>query len=314
MNKTYAPIIVFVYNRPVHTKKMFESLAKNKQAKNSDIFIYSDSPKNEQAKENVTKVREYINDLPQKNLFKSVTIVNAKQNKGLANSVIDGVSNIINKYGKVIVLEDDLILSKHFIQYMNDALNFYQNNKKIWSISGYNLPIDIPKEYKKEIYLGYRGCSWGWATWKDRWDKVDWSVSDYKKIKNSFFKRKKFNRGGNDMALMLDAQMQGRCNSWAIRWCYQQHKENMYTIYPVNSLIKNIGLDGTGTHSKISTNFNINIDTNNDSVKFTNELILNKKILKKFKQMFNGGIKQMIAETLSILGLYELIYKMRHKK
>ena len=311
MKRKYAPIIVFVYARPEHTKKMFESLEKNYHIKESDVFIFSDYQKNERSKEKVNEVRKYINETLDKNKFKSVTIFEAKKNTGLAKSVISGVTEVINKYGKAIVLEDDLILSKNFIDYMNDALDYYGKDKKIWSISGYNLPITIPNEYDKDVYFSYRGSSWGWATWKDRWATVDWNVSDYQKFKHNIFKRNKFNRGGFDLSQMLDAQMHKKCDSWAIRWCYQQSKENSFTVYPVKSLVKNIGLDGSGTHLANTNDYSVEV--NDEKIEFTKEIILNKKILKKFKQKFNYGIRQKIIEVLSIMGLYELIYKMRHK-
>src|SRR5699024_3409085 len=109
----------------------------------------------------------------------------ASTNKGLANSVISGVTKVIDKFGKVIVIEDDLISSTDFLSYMNNALEFYEMNKSIWSISGYNIPIDIPSNYKHDVYLSYRGCSWGWATWKNRWNQTDWSVKDYDAFKSN---------------------------------------------------------------------------------------------------------------------------------
>lgn len=312
MKNKLAPIVIFVYSRPEHTKKLIESLLLNKEIQNCDIYIYSDAAKNVKTVNKVSAVRKYLNELEENKTFKNLKVIYSQKNKGLAKSVIEGVSEVINKYGKVIVLEDDLIVAKNFIQYMNEALDFYKDNEKIWSISGYNLPIKISEDYKEEIYLSYRACSWSWATWKDKWEKVDWEVEDYKKFKNNFIKRMKFNRGGNDMSQMLDSQMQGRCDSWAIRWCYQQCKENMYTIYPVKSLVKNIGLDGSGTHSGNTTAYTVEINEN--QIVFNNNIKLDKKITKEFKDMFYGGPKQTIIEILSILGLYELIYKMRHKK
>ena len=307
-----APIVAFVYARPEHTKKMLESLEKNKLANESELYIFSDNAKKEKDKINVENVREIIRKTKQKNIFKNVVIVEAKQNKGLANSVIDGVTQIINKYGKAIVLEDDLILSTTFLQYMNNALDFYEENNKIWSISGYNLPIMFPENYAKEIYLSYRGCSWGWATWKDRWNTVDWEVKDYKKFKHSYRKRKIINRGGPDMAQMLDAQMKGLCDSWAIRWCYEQAKQNKYTVYPVKSLIQNCGLDGTGTHSGINNAFDVEL--NQTLPTLNSELVINKEISKNFYNKFNYGVKQKIIEILTILGLEKIIETLRRKK
>lgn len=310
-NSKLAPIVIFVYARPDHTKMTIEALSKNKFAKDTDVYIFSDAAKNEKTKSKVDETRKYIKSIAGNKYFKSTTIIEAEKNKGLANSIISGVTKIIEKYGKVIVLEDDLLTSDNFIEYMNNALNFYKDDNKIWSISGYNVPMKV-KNYPYDVYLNYRGCSWGWATWKNRWDKVDWNVSDYKNFKNNLFKRIKFNRGGNDMSQMLDSQMHGMCDSWAIRWCYQEYKENMYTIYPIKTLINNIGLDGTGTHSGFAKGFDSKLT--NDEIKLVKNLIINKKIMREFKSKFSYGIKQIIKEILTVIGIYEYIYSLRGKK
>lgn len=280
-----APVVIFVYNRPEHTKKTIEALAENYLAKETDVFIFSDAAKNEKATANVQLTRKYIESVPDKNLFKSVEIIKAPRNKGLANSVINGVTEIIENFGEVIVVEDDLVSSKDFLQYMNGALEYYKNNESIWSISGYNIPIDIPSDYNHDVYLSYRGCSWGWATWQDRWSNVDWNVSDYNSFKKNKELKKKFNLGGRDMANMLDLQMEGKIDSWAIRWCYAQFELNMYTVYPVKSRIKNIGLDGSGTHSGLTNHYDVNFKIDNRICKFE-DLKINSEISKKFQNHY----------------------------
>jgi hypothetical protein len=288
-----APVVIFVYARPGHTKKTIESLAKNYLAEEAEVYIFSDAAKNEKVVEQVELVRDYIDSISRNNLFKSVKIIKTETNKGLANSVIDGVSEIIGQYGKVIVVEDDLVSAPGFLQYMNESLDFYKSDEKIWSISGYTFKIDIPSDYKHDIYLSYRGCSWGWATWKNRWEKVDWEVSDYDDFKNNKKIRQKFNRGGRDMVDMLDQQMQGKIDSWAIRWCYAQSKLDMLTVYPVVSRIKNIGLDGTGTHSGISSRYDVALSNVTDRCDFE-PVNLDTKILKSFRDRFGTDFDYMI--------------------
>lgn len=295
-----APVAVFVYNRPKHTQKTINALSKNSLAKESEIYIFSDEAKDVSSVEEVNLVRKYIESPVIKDYFKSVTIEKAKYNKGLADSIISGVSKILKKYGKVIVLEDDLITSIDFLQYMNDALFYYENCKNIWSISGYTFNLDIPKDYKSEVYLSYRGCSWGWATWIDRWKKVDWNVSDYDKFRKSKYLRKKLNRGGRDMANMLDNYMQGKNDSWAIRWCYSQSKLDMLTVYPVVSRIKNIGLDGTGTHSGVTSRFDIALNTKNDRCNFDYPG-LDKRITKNFKKFYMSPFKFFLSIPKKLL-------------
>lgn len=288
-----APVLIFVYARPEHTKKTIESLASNYLANATDVYIFSDAPKNEKSIENVKIVRDYIDTIPAKNLFKSVKIIKAEINKGLANSIISGVNEIIKLNGQAIVLEDDLITSQDFLSYMNDALKFYENDKRIWSISGYTFDLEFPDKYQSEVYLSYRGCSWGWATWKDRWDTVDWVVSDYKNFKKDKSLRNKFNRGGRDMSAMLDAQMDGKIDSWAIRWCYSQFKLNMFTIYPRISRVRNIGLDGSGTHSGFSSRYDASLNRNTDKCKFDYPE-LNDKIIRAFKDKFGTQFEYFI--------------------
>lgn len=311
--KKLAPVAIFVYARPEHTKRTIEALAKNDLARETEVYIYADNTKKENNIKQVEEVRKYIDTIPDKNYFKIVTIIKSPKNKGLANSVIEGVTKVINMYGKAIVVEDDLVTSKYFLTYMNEALDFYKNDKTIWSISGYNPPIEIPRDYKQDVYLGYRASSWGWATWKDRWETIDWDVKDYAKFKHSISKRKRLNRGGPDMAQMLDNQMKNRIDSWAIRWCYEQSKQGKLTIFPTKSLVINQGLDGSGTHSGTSHKFDVTLT--DKLPKLEKDLSLNKEISKNFWHTNYWGIKQTIIEILTILRLEKIVeLKMQYNK
>jgi len=287
------PVIIFVYNRPEHTKETIESLSKNYVADETEVYIYSDAPKNEKAMQQVGRVRDYIDSVSKRNIFKSVTIIKAETNQGLAKSVISGVTEIIEQYGRAIIVEDDLVSAPDFLQYMNQALDYYETDQRIWSISGYTFKISFPKDYKSDMYLSYRGSSWGYATWRERWNKVDWDVLDYHEFRNDKELRQRFNRGGRDMANMLDFQMQGKIDSWAIRWCYAQSKLDMLTVYPLVSRIKNIGLDGTGTHSGITSKYDAIISKSTNKCKFE-PLNLDVKIVKAFKDQFGTTFDYMI--------------------
>ncbi|MCL6605976.1 MAG: glycosyltransferase [Paenibacillus sp.] len=295
-----APVLIFVYARPEHTIQTIDSLASNYLANETDVYIFSDAAKNEKSSEKVKLVRNYIDTLPEKKLFKSVKIIKSESNKGLANSIISGVTEVVELKGKVIVLEDDLESSPDFLSYMNGALDFYEKNKQIWSISGYTFNIKYPNNYKSEVYLSYRGCSWGWATWKDRWNTVDWTVADYITFKEDKRLQQKFNRGGRDMSNMLDAQMDGKIDSWAIRWCYSQSKLDKYTIYPTVSRIKNIGLDGSGTHSGISTRYDAYLNRSTEKCEFDNPG-LNDEITNSFKNKFGTRFEYFIIWNKSVI-------------
>ena len=244
----YAPVILFVYNRLDHTRQTLQALDRNKDADKSELFIFSDAPADETEREPVRRVREYIEQYSHNSNFRKVEIYRAETNKGLAVALIDGITRIINQYGKTIVLEDDQVTSPDFIIFMNRALRYYEDDNKIWSIAGFSPDLHILRHYRKDIYIGYRANCWGWATWADRWNRVDWEVKDYEQFIKDRRAQKKFNRGGMDMTSLLKLQHEGKINSWAIRWCYQQYKENMLTIFPKYSKVRNSGLDGSGTN------------------------------------------------------------------
>lgn len=248
--KSFAPIVIFLYNRPDKTRRMIQSLAGNIHAGDSDVYIYCDGPGENADPAPIDKVREYADSIVSKNLFGRVTVTKSSVNRGLANSVIKGVTEIINMYGRAIVLEDDLVLSRYFLEYMNRCLDHYENDTRIWSISGHTPGFMIPKGYKRDVYLNYRASSWGWATWRDRWDRTDWEVRDYASFKHDLIRNIRFMRGGNDLPSMLRAQMHGNIDSWAVRWCYNQSTYNKYSLAPIVSLVSNDGMDGSGTNSK----------------------------------------------------------------
>jgi hypothetical protein len=284
-----APIILFVYNRPKHTKKTVDALKKNKLASNSILYIFSDYPKKEEHIKDVKKVRKYIHTIKG---FKEIHIIERKQNYGLAKSIIEGTTEVITKYERVIVLEDDLITSPAFLTYMNFLLNKYENEKRIFSVTGYNFPskiIKIPKEYKYDIYFNPRASSWSWGTWKDRWEDVDWEVKDFKEFSKNKKLKKEFNQGGEDMYNMLKKQIQGELDSWAIRWCYHHFKNNAFCVYPIKSYISNIGLDGSGVHC--GTNNRFSQKYLNLKVKFKLPPIveLNSKMINNFRKVYKGG-------------------------
>ena len=292
-----APIILFVYNRLDHTQGVIETLSKNFLAKESELYVFSDAAKSENGLEKVNAVREYIRDITWHGMFKKVSIIEAENNKGLANSVIGGVTEIIREYGKVIVVEDDLLLSPYFLNYMNDALDYYQDDKKIWSISGYSFPMKSLKKYSHDIFYSYRGCSWGWATWSDRWDTVDWQVSEYNQFINSQEWIERFNRGGVDLTNMLKMQMERKIDSWAIRWCFAQSNQDMYTVYPRISYLENAGCDGSGMHSGADDEYYTDMSGCIPKCKFET-LEIDRKIAKEFQMKYKDTLKKKIKRRL----------------
>lgn len=259
-----APVVLFAYNRPGHTSALLKSIDACYLAQNSDLFVFIDGCKNHENEKACRDVRKLVDEYAVHSRFKKCDVIKAESNKGLAKSVISGVSRIIEQYGRVIVLEDDLIVSRDFLQYMNEALDRFEGDTRIWSISGYSFPMKSTGN-KKGVFFAPRGCSWGWATWKDRWTLVDWDVSDYSQFRRSHADRISFAKGGGDLPYMLDDQMAGLIDSWAIRWCYASERNNMVTVYPCKTKVCNCGLDGTGTHSGTSKKFDTKLAEDTDT-------------------------------------------------
>jgi len=279
-----APIILFVYNRPEHTKKTIDALKLNQLASDSLIFIFSDGNKNENDRKAVEEVRNYIVTISG---FKDVKITLRDKNLGLADSVISGVTEVIEKFGKAIVLEDDIVTSPYFLKFMNEALDFYEKDKRIYSISGYNFPIKIPKSYQHKIYISPRPSSWGWATWKDRWGKVDWIISDYDQFLSNKKEIKKFNLGGDDLTRMLKKQMSGKINSWAIRWTYAHYKGKGYCLFSLKSFAKNIGADRSGVHTRKTNKFNVDVYEKEYRDFLWENPEVDEKVVKNFQKFFS---------------------------
>jgi hypothetical protein len=267
------------------TQKTVNALQSNFLAKESNLYIFSDGPRNDQDNKKITKIREYIHTISG---FNSVIVIESVKNKGLANSIIEGVTKVICKYGKAIVLEDDLITIPNFLEFMNQALTYYKDIPKIFSISGYSMNLPSLKHTKKDYYLGYRASSWGWGTWLDRWEKVDWEVKDYDHFKKNPLKQMRFIRGGSDMPGMLRNQMNGRIDSWAIRWCYHQFNEDLLTLFPSKSKLKSIGFGSEATHTKQTFRFDTNLDCGTQQkFTFNNSTLLEKPLIKEFQSKFS---------------------------
>ena len=292
-----APVVLFVYNRLDHTTNVIDSLRKNLLADETELYVFSDAAKNEKALEQVNAVRKYIRKTDWRNSFHNVTVVEAEQNKGLAKAIIGGVTEILQNHGKVIVVEDDLVLSPYFLKYMNEALDYYKDAPEVWSISGYSFPMKSLKNYPHDVFYSYRGTSWGWATWIDRWVKTDWEVKDYQDFIQNKERKKHFNLGGSDLTGMLALQMEGKINSWAVRWVYTQSNLNMYTVYPKNSYLLNEGCDGTGTNSGTHSELKTDITDSVANCRFE-RLEINKKIAREFWYKYSDTLYKKIKRNL----------------
>ena len=298
--RQYAPVVVFAYNRPNHLRDTLEALNRCYNAEESNIYIFCDGPKTIVTPEmiEVQKVVKEFEIISRFNMTKSYI---SEVNKGLASSVIEGVTSIIEEYGRVIVLEDDLICSPNFLLFMNQALEYYCDNEQIWSISGYIFRTNLVKMIEKDVLFMGRASSWGWATWENRWKTIDWEVKDYSHFKYNIIKRLKFAKWGRDLPIMLDQQVNANINSWAIRWVYEQSKQNKYSVYPVRSLIENKGADGSGEHKSNTDAFSTVMDSGDKKIFKFEEPYLEKSIEKACRKQYGFSTEVFVKVFLKNL-------------
>jgi len=243
-----APVILFTYNRPNHTQKTLTALASNTLAHKTELYIYSDGPKETTDEVEVFATREVLKKFL--NSFKQVHLINSKVNKGLATSITEGVNEICAKFGKIIVLEDDIITSKNFLEFMNDCLVKYEFENRVMAISGYMHKVKLDCD-DDAIFLPFIS-SWGWATWSRAWDINNASENYLKKIEGNEALIYKFNlNGAYPYFEMLKKKKRGLIKSWAIDWYSTVFFNNGLSVFPKESLVVNIGFDGTGENCKV---------------------------------------------------------------
>jgi len=294
-----SPIVLFTYKRVDTLRKTVEVLSANFLADSSDLIVYSDGFKSLNDEISVAEVRAYLKTIIG---FKTITIHESSINKGLANSIIAGVTDVIDHYGKVIVLEDDLIVSQNFLVFMNEALDFYEQNNEVFSVSGYGLKVALPKNYEYDVYFTPRGLSWGWATWKDRWATVDWEVKDFEQLKTDKKAKQQLALGGTDLFPMLKKQMEGKLDSWAIRWFYNQSKNNQLTVFPVLSKVQNDGFDADATHTNVYNRYKISFDyLNQQKFNFESKAVTDPIILHSFQQYYTVFSRIFFGRIISPL-------------
>lgn len=281
-----SPICLFGYNRPYEIEKCLNSLSNCKLAKNSNLYIFIDGPKSNGSSELCNQTREVCNNFSTK--FKKLNISFSKVNKGLSLSVITGVTEILSRYKKVIVLEDDLVVSENFLLYHNQCLNYYKDFENISSISGYNFNLKSLYLTNLDICFLRRSCSWGWSTWLDRWTQIDWS-DDYLKIQTIKKENKlKIRNGGSDLLGMVSNQINGKIDSWSIKFTVNQLVNDRLTVYPTVSKLLNIGFNSNSTHTKKIRRFRTKLDhSGKDFFLLSNMINIDLRIQKEFNNKFS---------------------------
>ena len=252
-----APIVLFAYKRPVELEATLQALQANYLASQSDLYIFVDAPRKPEDAAKVSQVHRLLDGVSG---FRSIHRDYAETNIGCADSIIRGVSIVLEKHPAAIIVEDDLITSPNFLDFMNQGLVQYAESKRVYSVAGYTFPFPKPANYQSDAYFIPRHSPWGWATWSDRWQSIDWAMTDYPAFEQDKRQQRAFMQGGSDLVGMLRSQMEGRADAWDIRFCYNRFKANGLSVYPTVSKVENIGFGKEATHTNIFNRYKTQLD------------------------------------------------------
>jgi len=300
-----APIAVSTYSRINHLKQTIDALQKNTLAKQSELYIFSDAPKDGD-EEIVGIVREFIHTIDG---FKKVHIIERETNGRVANNR-GGIEELLEKYEKIIFLEDDIVTSAYFLEYMNDALHFYKNDNRISSIAGYCPPMKIPVEYKQDSFILHRFAPWGFAIWKDSYEKYFQKI-DEDTFKN-YFANKKFMKqliedSGEESLVGIKLDAQGLLDMGDAKMIFWQNVYKVYTLYPRESLVKNIGQDGSGVHMGITDKWDTEIGRQKKFT-FIENIQPDDNIRKSHKKFYSISKRNKLINILNQMGMFNYIY------
>lgn len=297
---TLAPIILFAYNRKDHLEKTITALKQNALAIETNLFIFSDGPKIP-SDEKVSEVRKFIKTISG---FKTIEITEAEKNKGLASSIVEGVTRIINKYGKAIILEDDVITSPYFLDYMNQSLDLYENDEQVMHISGYMFPIDGTK-LDEAFFLKPTSC-WGWATWKRAWTHFSNNIQEIEK-KMTGAKKREFNMdGSHDYYSQIRLNKEKKIKTWAIFWYASCFLNNGLSLHPKKSFCHNIGIDGSGTNCAPDEVFDVQLNQTKPDLKrigIQENLEARKQLINFYNKNRIPLFERVIRKSKKIVGI-----------
>ncbi len=295
------PIALFCHKRLDTLKKCINALVKCPESCISELIIFSDAAASEKVANKVIAVREYIATITG---FNSIKIISREMNLGVDYNLIDGLTYMKNEYDQFIVVEDDLIVEPNFITYLNEALEFYRENKNIHTISAFNWIENIPHDYPYDIYFTKRFWPWGWATWSDRMKNIDWEIEDKKEFLNSKRTQTEFNKWGSDRSMMLTNVIKGEIRTWDIQLDYHFFKENASHVFPVKSLVDNIGYNPKdASHTFVYNRYKTSKRLKKiNQFNFPSILEYNSEICKLFVQK-NSIKARMVSRIFRYLGI-----------
>lgn len=300
MESSLAPVVFFCYNRPDHTREVLESLSRNKFATESMLHIYIDGPRVDASPEAIASIEQVKEVVREKKWCKEVFIVESDVNKGLIKSIIGGVTQVVNKYGKVIVLEDDILTSPGFLEFMNNALDFYEETDQVMHISGFSREDLRDITGQESTYFYYHTSCWGWATWKRAWDKF---VPDPMAIWKAAKAKGNIKRLNMDHTFEffwgLKAVAKGKLRSWNAMWHATVFLNDGLCLHPGRSLVSNIGHDGSGTNC-----------VPGDQFKIDDELLAKHIAVEKIPLVNHEAIRRQYIKLHSLK--YRLTFRVKH--
>jgi hypothetical protein len=285
--------VLFVYNRPEHTLLTLQALKNNELADESILYVFADGPKKNASAEDIEKINKVRSTVKKEKWCKEVNLIESDINKGLAESVIKGVTEIVNRYGKIIVLEDDIITAKGFLKYMNDALIKFKNDEKVMQISGHSYPsTEIQKNYSS--FFLPMATSWGWGSWSRAWVRFRKDAEGYEILQKDKAIESEFNLDNSyPYSAMLKSQMETKkVDSWAIRWWWSIFIEKGLSLFPDTSLINNVGYGNEATHTTTTDPFLLkNFDQNYRIEKFPTDIVANEKYFNAIKSCIRKSLE-----------------------
>ena len=309
--RNLAPIGVSTYSRINHLKQTIEALQKNTLAKESNLYIFSDAPKAGD-EEKIAKIRNYIHTIDG---FKSVNIIERKTNSRVKNNR-GGIKQLLDEYGRIIFMEDDIVTAPGFLQFMNDGLDFYKDDKRVLSIAGYCPPIKMPNNYNEDIFLLQRFSAWGFATWEEKFNPFSFELEKHgiNKFLNNKISVKEFKKNGEDMYPMLISEKEGKLDALDVKLMFYEFKYDMFSLYPQRTLTQNIGLDGSGVHCGATNKFHHKkLWDKTDNFQFVKNIQIDAGIIKANYKFRKIGLRNKTIVFTKKIGIFPLLKSIKEK-
>ena len=293
--KHKSPVLVVAFNRPLMLAETLSNLARCDSVSSRDICLYVDGPRNSGDEAKVEGVIDVA-----KKWGKGLRIIRRETNLGGVPNMISAVSEMLAVYGKTIVVEDDILVSKTFLSFMDEALDMYEDNPKIWAVNGYLDPkMRVPSQYKRDCFLAPRHSAWGWGTWKDRWESVDFKIMDWGEMRQDEAFLRELRIAGDDVVKMLEAEAKGTLNAWDVQCTYYMRKHGLYTLRPCLTLTKNNGFGTECEHCSLPSSRYSKQKYYNFRPRLDHAPTIDAEVLAAFYNSFHRTFVQRVADRVN---------------